>query len=96
VSIDGEKIVLRRFVLYDKFGYIFGIPETNWYLFYHVFEAGYFVLGEHNVIEEDLVQKPYAGSNTYGWRVFVNYEGDEDLYGPIEVPHILTYTITVV
>jgi hypothetical protein len=96
VSIDGEKIVLRRFVFYDEYGYIFGIPETKWYCFYHVFEAGYFDLGEHDVIHEAWVQKPYAGSEIYGWRIFVNYEGPEYLYGSIGVPYSLTYTLTVI
>ncbi|MFX1241392.1 MAG: hypothetical protein ACFFA7_09110 [Promethearchaeota archaeon] len=96
VYIDGEKIVLRRFVFYDEFGYVFGIPDTKWFCFYHVFEAGYFTNGVHNVIHEVLVQKPYAGSETYGWRVFVNYEGPVNLYGEVGVPQVLTYTITVV
>ena len=94
--IDGEKIPLRRFVFYDEYGYVFGIPETKWYCFYQVFEAGYFDLGEHDIRHEAWVQKPYAGSEIYGWRIFVNYEGPEDLYGPIGVPYNLTYTLTVI
>ena len=93
--IDGEKIPLRRFVFYDEEGYVFGIPETKWYCFYQVFEAGYFDLGEHEVIHEAWVQKPYAGSETYGWRIFVNYEGPEYLYGPLEWPWIVTYNLIV-
>ncbi|MFX1469148.1 MAG: hypothetical protein ACFFB8_10830 [Promethearchaeota archaeon] len=96
VYIDGEKIVLRRCVFYDEEGYVFGIPETKWYVFYQIFEAGYFTLGEHNVIHEVYVQKPYAGSETYGWRIFVNYEGPEELYGEVEEPLIISYTLTFV
>ena len=94
--IDGEKIPLRRFVFYDEYGYVFGIPETKWYIFYQVFEAGYFDLGEHDVIHQAWVQKPYAGNETYGWRIFVNYEGPVILYGEIGVPYILTYTLNVI
>jgi len=94
--IDGEKIPLRRFVFYDEYGIVFGYPETKWYCYYQVFEAGYFDVGEHDVYHEVWVQKPYAGSETYGWRIFVNYEGPEDLYGPVEIPWILSYTLTVV
>ncbi|MFW9823738.1 MAG: hypothetical protein ACFFE4_12415 [Candidatus Thorarchaeota archaeon] len=96
VTIDGKKIPLRRFVFYDEYGYVFGIPETKWYVFYQIFEAGFFELGEYDIIHEMLVQKPYAGSETYGWRVFINYEGPEYLYGPVGVPQVLSYTLTVV
>jgi hypothetical protein len=94
VYIDGEKISLQRFVFYDEFGYVFGIPDTKWYVFYHMFEADYFELGDHEVIHEVWVQKPYAGSEVYGWRIFVNYEGPPE-YGPIGVPMILTYNLHV-
>jgi hypothetical protein len=96
VYIDGEKITLRRCVFYDEEGYVFGIPETKWYIFYQVFEAGYFELGDHDVIHEVWVQKPYAGSEIYGWRIFVNLEGPEYLYGPIGVPMVLSFTLTFV
>lgn len=96
VYIDGKEIVLRRCVFYDEEGYVFGVPEVKWYVFYQIFEAGYFSLGEHEVIHKVLVQKPYKGSEVYGWRIFVNYEGPIDLYGPIGLPLVLTYTLTFV
>ena len=61
-----------------------------------VFEADYFTLGEHEVIHEVYVQKPYAGSETHGWRIFVNYEGPEELYGEVEEPLIISFTLTFV
>ncbi|MFX1567059.1 MAG: hypothetical protein ACFFCV_01680 [Promethearchaeota archaeon] len=94
--IDGEEINLRRFIFTDKDGSMFGIPGQKWYFFYQVFEASYFTLGEYDVTEEFWVHHPYTGSETYGWRIFVNYEGPEYKYGPVGLPHTLTYTLTFV
>ncbi len=76
--IDGEKIVLRRFVWIDRDG-LMGIPDLKWRVYYQVFEAGYFDVGEHEIIHEMWVQKPYFGSEMYGWRLYLT----------------LTYTLTI-
>ncbi|MGB5912255.1 MAG: hypothetical protein WBH31_13760 [Promethearchaeia archaeon] len=68
--IDGEKIVLRRFVYIDRDG-LFGEPDLKWWCYYQVFEAGYFDVGEHEIKHEMWVQKPYYGDEVYGWRLFL-------------------------
>jgi hypothetical protein len=40
--LDGEEIALQRFSYYDRTGEIYGHPETNWMIFYQIFEPGYF------------------------------------------------------
>ncbi|MFX0040817.1 MAG: hypothetical protein ACFFCY_16775 [Promethearchaeota archaeon] len=79
VWIDGEKIVLRRFTWIDTDG-LFGYPGLKWRAVFQVFEAGYFEVGEHEIIHEMWVQKPYYGDEVYGWRLFVT----------------LTYTLNII
>ena len=50
--VDGLEIKLLRFSWYDKEGYIYemyglGPIPAHWWFFYHVFEPGYFEVGEH-------------------------------------------------
>jgi len=92
--IDGEKINLRRFTFIDEWG-IFGDLGLKWWVFYQVFEAGYFEVGVYEIVHKVLVQKPYNGSDIHGWRVFVNFAGPVDLYGPLEWPWIVTYNLIV-
>ncbi|MFX0154237.1 MAG: hypothetical protein ACFE9Q_06890, partial [Candidatus Hodarchaeota archaeon] len=68
--IDGEKIALLRFVWIDRDG-LFGYPDLKWWVYYQVFEAGYFDVGLHEIKHEMWVQKPYFGSEMYGWRIFI-------------------------
>ncbi|MFX0043218.1 MAG: hypothetical protein ACFE8L_09920 [Candidatus Hodarchaeota archaeon] len=93
--IDGERIVLRRFQFFDKDGSIGGYPGVHWWYFYQVYDPCHFEKGYHNIIVKPLVQKPYAGSEVHGWRIFVNYYGDPDEYGPIGIPLIFNYYIHV-
>ncbi|MFW9826546.1 MAG: hypothetical protein ACFFEY_02885 [Candidatus Thorarchaeota archaeon] len=94
--IDGEKVPLQRFTFIDRDGSIFGYPNTKWWVHYHFFEADDFDVGVYNIEHQMWVQKPYAGSEMHGWRIFVNYEGPVELYGEVDEPLILTYTLTVV
>ncbi|MFX1524862.1 MAG: hypothetical protein ACFFCC_15245 [Promethearchaeota archaeon] len=56
---------------------------------------GYFEEGNHIVREESFVQKPYLGSEVYGWRHFVNFYGPPEFYGPLGVPNIVYHTLNV-
>ena len=53
--VDEREISLRRFSWNDNNGYIMemyigiAIP-VHWWFFYHVFEPGYFEIGEHDVL----------------------------------------------
>jgi hypothetical protein len=82
VWIDGEKIVLLRFAWTDTEG-IFGYPGLKWRAFYHIFEAGYFDVGLHEIIHEIWVQKPYYGDEVYGWRLYATLTYTLNITGPL-------------
>lgn len=58
--IDGEQVKTSSFSFNDKNGFLVGEP-VHWWVYFHLFDAGYFTVGEHTFGVE------YFWYNGYGW-----------------------------
>ncbi len=63
VYIDGVLVQTHEFAWYDQAGTIVGYP-VHWWVFYHVFPAGYFSVGTHTL------RDVFHWYNGYGWWVY--------------------------
>lgn len=92
---DNEEILLERVAIYDKSGELFGYEEGRFWIFFQTFDPGDFEVGIYDMRTEFYVYNPYGGSDSYVERIFVNYIGPEEWYGPIGEPAIRTFTLIV-
>jgi hypothetical protein len=88
--IDGVEITLRRCHIFFKD--IEDVhPETgepitydfHLWIWYQIFKPNYFSSGEHQIKSELWIMKNYGvDPREQGWRIYINYDGPEFMYGP--------------